>query len=157
MKTRDTAWRRENIGRYLNQAVRRFEKRVIEIVEESGHPDMRVSFLNLTRNLDVEGTRITELAQRAGMTKQSMSELVAQCVKAGLVVQRPHASDARARLIVFTRKGLALLQSFRGALVTAEREMRKEVGAEAFQLMRAALGQYGAKFETLKDGAERTP
>jgi DNA-binding MarR family transcriptional regulator len=151
VKTRDTAWRRENIGRYLNQAVRRFEKRVIALVEKAGHRDMRVSFLNLTRNLDVEGTRITELAQRAGMTKQSMSELVAQCVKAGLVVQRPHANDARARLIVFTRKGLAVLEAFRGALDTAEREMRKEVGADTFELIRNALEKYGARFETLKD------
>jgi DNA-binding MarR family transcriptional regulator len=154
MKIRDTAWRRENIGRYLNHAVRRFEQRVIEIVERSGHRDMRVSFLNLTRNLDVEGTRITELAQRAGMTKQSMSELVAQCAKAGLVVQRPHANDARARLVTFTRKGLAVLEAFRGALVTAEREMRKEVGADAFRLIKNALAKYGAKFETLKDDIE---
>lgn len=154
MKTPDIAWRRENIGRYLNQAVRRFEKRVIEIVEDSGHPDMRVSFLNLTRNLDVEGTRITELAQRAGMTKQSMSELVAQCVKSGLVVQRPLAHDRRARLVVFTRKGLGVLKAFRGALMTAEREMRKEVGVDAFKLISKALGKYGAKFETLKDDGE---
>ena len=154
MKTRDTAWRRENIGRHLNQAVRRFEERVIEIVDESGHPDMRVSFLNLTRNLDVEGTRITELAQRAGMTKQSMSELVAQCVKAGLVGQRPYANDARARLIVFTRKGLSVLEAFRGALITAEREMRKEVGADAFKLINKALATYGAKFETLKEDVQ---
>jgi DNA-binding MarR family transcriptional regulator len=152
MKPSDSAWRRENIGRYLNQAVRRFEKRVIEIVEQSGHQGMRVSFLNLTRNLDVEGTRITELAKRAGMTKQSMSELVAQCVKAGLVVQRPCANDERVRLIVFTRKGLAVLAAFRGALITAQREMRKEIGPDAFKLITSALAKYGAKFETLKDG-----
>jgi DNA-binding MarR family transcriptional regulator len=154
VKATDTAWRRQNIGRHLNQAVRRFEKRVIEIVEESGYPDMRVSFLNLTRNLDVEGTRITELAQRAGITKQSMSELVAQCVKAGLVTQRPYENDGRARLIVFTRKGLALLEAFRGALIVAEREMRKEIGANAFKLINTALANYGAKFGTLKGDAE---
>lgn len=154
MKTRDTAWRRENIGRHLNQAVRRFEKRVIELVEASGHRDMRVSFLNLTRNLDVKGTRVTELAQRAGMTKQSMSELVAQCVNAGLVAQRRSTNDARVRLVVFTRKGLAVLEAFRGALDTAEREMRKEIGTQAFKLIDDALAKYGAKFETLKDDAE---
>jgi DNA-binding MarR family transcriptional regulator len=154
VRTRDTAWRRENIGRRLNQAVRRFEKRVIELVEESGHRDMRVSFLNLTRNLDVDGTRVTKLAQRAGMTKQSMSELVAQCVKAGLVVQRPSTNDARARLVVFTRKGLAALEAFRGALDAAEREMRKEIGTHAFKIVDSALAKYGAKFETLKDDAE---
>src|SRR5215475_12150912 len=115
---------------------------------------MRVSFLNLTRNLDVKGTRVTELAQRAGMTKQSMSELVAQCVKAGLVVQRRSTNDARARLVVFTRKGLAVLEAFRGALDTAEREMRKEIGTHAFKLMDGALAKYGMKFETLKDEAE---
>jgi DNA-binding MarR family transcriptional regulator len=154
MKKREITWRRENIGRYLNQAIRRFEKRVIEIVERSGHPDMRVSFLNLTRNLDVEGTRITELAKRAGMTKQSMSELVAQCAKAGLVVQRPFASDGRARQVVFTRKGRAVLAAFRAALTTAEREMRKEIGAGAFKQISGALAKYGSKFETLKDKIE---
>src|SRR5262249_29839575 len=58
-------WRHDNIGRLLNNAVRRFEDRVLELMAEAGYADARISHLNLTRNLDRDGTRLTELAARA--------------------------------------------------------------------------------------------
>ena len=76
-----TAWRHANIGRLLNNAVRRFEGRVLELMSERGHGQTRIAHVSLTRNLDVEGTRLTELARRASMSKQAMGELVERGVR----------------------------------------------------------------------------
>src|SRR6185295_414628 len=72
-------WRHDNAGRLLNNAVSRFESRVLQLMSRSGHPEARISHISLTRNLDLRGTRVSELGRRAGMTKQAMGELVTQC------------------------------------------------------------------------------
>ena len=47
----------------------RFEARVLELMSERGHVETRTAHVGLTRNPDVEGTRLTELARRASMSK----------------------------------------------------------------------------------------
>jgi DNA-binding MarR family transcriptional regulator len=142
-------WRHDNVGRLLNNAVSRFESRVLEFMSQSGHPKARISHVSLTRNLDLEGTRVSELARRAGMTKQAMGELVIQCGTLNLVVSRVDPADKRARVVRFTPQGLRWLEAFRQAVDRAEREMRDEVGAMSMDVLRGALALYGAGFDTL--------
>ncbi|MBC7203204.1 MAG: MarR family transcriptional regulator, partial [Pusillimonas sp.] len=68
-------WRIDNIGRLLNNAIKRFESRILLEMEQAGYGGFSLSHITITRNLDTEGTRATELARRAGITKQSMGEL----------------------------------------------------------------------------------
>src|SRR5438552_9574080 len=82
------AWRLNNIGRRMNEALRIFEGRIVELLREEGHDELTVAHINLTRNLDEDGTRLVELARRAAMTKQSMSELVDQVERTGLIEKR---------------------------------------------------------------------
>jgi DNA-binding MarR family transcriptional regulator len=118
-------------------------------MSQSGHPQARISHVSLTRNLDLTGTRVSELARRAGMTKQAMGELVSQCVALKLVVTSADPSDKRARVVQFTPAGLRWLEAFRHAVDEAEREMRDEVGSMAMDVLRGALALYGAGFDTL--------
>src|SRR5262245_51173071 len=148
------SWRHDNVGRLLNNARSRFEARVLELMSQSGHPQARISHLSLTRNLDLKGTRVTELARRAGMTKQAMGELVTQCVELRLVVVGADASDKRARIVRFTPQGVRWLDAFRQAVDQAEREMRKEIGATSMDALLAALARYGLAFDTLSTPAE---
>ena len=148
-----TAWRHANVGRLLNNAGRRFEARVLELMSEQGHAETRIAHVNPTRNLDVEGTRLTELARRASMSKQAMGELVDQCMELGLVERKADPSDGRARIITFTRTGLNWLDAFREAVDVAEREMRTELGKAAMDTILKGLAAYGAKFDTLDDEA----
>jgi DNA-binding MarR family transcriptional regulator len=147
-----TAWRHANIGRLLNNAVRRFEARVLELMSEKGHAETRIAHVNLTRNLDVEGTRLTELARRASMSKQAMGELVDQCAELGLVDRVADASDRRARIVRFTPAGLVWLDAFRDAVDVAEHEMRAELGKATMDAILKGLAAYGARFDTLEDG-----
>lgn len=142
-------WRHDNIGRLLNNAVRRFENRVLELMAVAGYADARLSHINLTRNLDGEGTRLTELASRAEMTKQAMGELVDQCAEIGLVERIVDPVDKRARIVKFTSLGREWLDSFRKAVDQAEREMRDEIGRTRHDGVRDALKTYGSKHDTL--------
>ena len=144
-----TAWRHANVGRLLNNAIRRFEERVLELMGAAGYAQTRMAHVNLTRNLDVAGTRLTELARRAAMSKQAMGELVEQCEVLGLVARLPDPSDGRARIIRFTPAGLDWLDAFREAVDDAEREMRRELGAATMDVLLKALAAYGARFGTL--------
>jgi DNA-binding MarR family transcriptional regulator len=149
-----TAWRHANIGRLLNNAVRRFEGRVLELMSAGGHAETRIAHVNLTRNLDVEGTRLTELARRASMSKQAMGELVDQCTELGLVDRIPDPNDGRARIVRFTNAGRIWLEAFRDAVDVAEREMRAELGKSAMNTILAGLAAYGATFDTLDEAED---
>lgn len=140
----DDGWRHDNVGRLLNQALRRFEARVLALLAARGHAAVTPSHLNATRHLDVAGTRLTEMAQRAAMTKQSMAELVAQLEHQGLVMRQPDPADGRARLVRFTPRGLAWLDDFRVALQQAEQDMAQALGAAPLQALKQALRDYGA-------------
>ena len=146
-----TAWRHANVGRLLNNAVRRFEARVLELMSASGHVETRIAHVSLTRNLDVEGTRLTELARRASMSKQAMGELVDQCAELGLVDRAADPGDRRARIIKFTPAGLTWLDAFRDAVDVAEQEMRADLGKATMEAILRGLAAYGAKFDTLED------
>ncbi|MDP2985481.1 MarR family winged helix-turn-helix transcriptional regulator, partial [Hydrogenophaga sp.] len=132
-KSRNTkdAWRLGNAGRILGNAVTRFEARVLELMAHAGHADTRLPHVNLTRHLDLEGTRITELARRAHMTNAAMTELIDQCEALGLVVREVDVSDKRARTVQFTDAGREWLAAFGRAVKKAERELLTEIGPEA--------------------------
>jgi DNA-binding MarR family transcriptional regulator len=131
--------------------VRRFEARVLELMSASGHDETRIAHVSLTRNLDVEGTRLTELARRASMSKQAMGELVDQCVELGLVDRVADPSDGRARIITFTAAGLTWLDAFRDAVDVAEQEMRAELGKTTMDAILRGLAVYGAEFDSLEE------
>lgn len=136
------AWRLNNVGRRMNEAVRIFEGRIVELLRERGHDELTVAHINLTRNLDEDGTRLTELARRAAMTKQSMSELVEQVERMGLIEKRPDPSDGRAKLVCFTERGFEWLEAFHQSLQLADREMREQLGDAMVSLFVEALAKY---------------
>lgn len=138
----NTRWRQQNVGRLLNNAVKRFESQILEHLEKVGHGGLSLSHIAITRNLDLEGTRATELARRAGITKQSAGELIAQLEQLALVERRPDPEDKRAKIVCFTPTGEAWLDAFRQALETAERDMAAQLGKTLYTQLHNALLRY---------------
>ena len=136
------AIRYTNVGRLMFNAARRFEEQIHAVVRRSGFPDVRLVHLTLTRNMDLEGTRLTVLADRAGITKQAMGELVDQCQTMGIVERRPDPTDRRARRIVFTARGRNLVQVLTKAIGEAEADMSATIGRRSVTSMVAALHTY---------------
>lgn len=141
----DYGWRTYNPGRLMSNALRHFEDRVLALMAETGYAETRRTHVNLTRHLDLEGTRITDLAKRAGMTNAAMSELIDQCVVLGLVERVADPVDKRARIVQFTKKGLCWLRAFGKAVKQAEDEMAQQVGREVLSELLLALSAYTGK------------
>jgi len=106
MITAEDGWRLTHLGRLLGHAMRRFDERVLNLMAHNIEVPLALSNLaarsqisaahvHVTRHLDLQGTRLTELAQKAGMSKQAMGDLVDQCEAWGLVTREPDPRDAR--------------------------------------------------------------
>jgi DNA-binding MarR family transcriptional regulator len=151
----DDGWRQTHLGRLLGHAMRRFDARVLYLMAHNVEVPLALSNLaardqigaahiHITRHLALGGSRLTDLAARAGMTKQAMGDLVAQCEAWGLVVREPDPHDARARQVRFTPTGLAWLQAFRDAVAQAEAEFRAEVGDAVATVVGMGLEAYAS-------------
>ncbi|HLU19352.1 MAG TPA: helix-turn-helix domain-containing protein [Pusillimonas sp.] len=138
----DPSWRRENIGRLLNEAIARFESNILRQMEEAGYHGFSLSHITVTRNLDLAGTRATELARRAGITKQSISELINQLEAGGIVQRKPDPADGRAKIVTFTQAGLDWLEAFGAALRHAEEQMATELGHARYKALKESLKAY---------------
>ena len=138
----DPSWRYTTIGRHLHNAARKFDARVLVILSERGWEEVRLVHINLTRCLDFSGTRLTELAKRAAMTKQAMGELVDECERIELVERSADPTDGRAKIVVFTARGKRFMSAFRDALTTAEEEMEFQLGGTRVQEIKQALADY---------------
>ena len=77
-------------------------------LEADGYPNVQPAYHAFFENVDREGTRLTTLAERADMTHQSMSELVAALERRGWVERKPDPTDGRARLVCLTPEGRTL-------------------------------------------------
>ena len=151
--TPDERWRQTHLGRLLGHAMRRFDTRVLQLMAASAQAPLALSNLaardkvgaahiHITRHLPLDGARLTELAQAAGLTKQSMGDLVDLCEAWGLVTRSADPLDARARRIAFTPAGLDWLAAFQAAVTQAEAEFRAAVGADVATVVALGLEAY---------------
>ena len=148
-------FRGTHLGHWMSLALQRFDARVLSLMARNvevplalsnlaARGRLSASHIHITQHLTLEGSRLTELAQRASMSKQAMGKLVEQCEAWGLVTRLADTRDARARRIVFTAVGLAWLQAFGQAVAQAEAELRAAVGAEVATVIALGLEAYAA-------------
>lgn len=146
-------WRMTHLGRLLGHAARRFDERVLHLMAHNvevplalanlaARAQVSAAHVHITRHLALQGSRLTELAERAGMSKQAMGDLVDQCEAWGLVTREADGRDARARIVKFTPAGLAWLRAFGDAVAQAEAEFRAEVGPEVATVVAIGLEAY---------------
>src|SRR6218665_2539888 len=99
-------WRQTHLDRLQRSALRRFDARVLQLMARNVEVPLALSNLaaraqvmaahvHITRHLALSGDRLTDLARRAGMTKQAMAPLVDQCAAWGLVTRAVDPLDAR--------------------------------------------------------------
>jgi DNA-binding MarR family transcriptional regulator len=105
-----------------------------------GFDDVRPAHNAVFAHLPPEGIRLTDLADRAGMTKQAMSELVvADLERLGYVERRPDAADGRAKLIELTTRGWASVDAALAAFDEMEAELAERIGPSRLATLRRTL------------------
>ena len=146
-------WRHSHLGHLLLLAQQRFEQRVLSLMTTDVDAPLALSNLaaraqigaahiHITRHLPLEGARLTDLAQRARMSKQAMADLVDQCEAWGLVERQADPLDRRARRVVFTPLGLDWLAAFARAVHSAQAEFRSLVGDDVATVVSLGLEAY---------------
>jgi DNA-binding MarR family transcriptional regulator len=115
--------------------------RIYEGLAEAGYSDLRPAHFTVFQHLPPQGIRLTELAEKAQITKQSMGYLVEYLEKCGYVRREIDPSDGRANLILWTEKGKAVEREARRILKLLEEEWATYLGEARFQQL----------VETLKD------
>ena len=156
-QTPNLGWRQTHLGRLLGHALRRFDERVLTLMAHNMDVPLALSNLaargqvtaahiHITRHVPLEGARLSDLAQSAGVTKQAMGDLVNQCEAWGLVTREADVVDKRARLVRFTADGLLWLAAFETAVTQAEAEFRESVGPEVATVVAMGLEAYGAGY-----------
>ena len=129
--------RQHHIGRLFLQAQRSFSERSIAKLRGRGHAGLGLAHTLLLIHLDLSGTRITTLAERAGITKQAMGQLADDLEGQGYVARATDPTDRRAMLLSFTERGWEFLRD--------AHHVKREIEAEYIALLGearwAALGE----------------
>lgn len=120
-------------------SARHAEQRVGEAVARAGYDDLTPAMARVAARLSDDGSRITDLAEQARITKQSASALVDQLERAGYVERVPDPRDARAKLVVIAPRGRELQAVARREERAIEREWTRHLGAERMAALREAL------------------
>ena len=118
---------------------RHLEQRVMAALAENGFDDMTLAQGRLAARLAEGGSRLTDLAEQAQITKQSAGFLVDQLEKAGYVERVPDPSDARARLVRAAERGYAAQRCARKEEQVVLAEWERHLGPRRMAALQDAL------------------
>jgi len=111
---------------------------------DAGYRDIRPTHGCVFRFLQEEGMRLTELASLAGMTKQSVGEIVDDLAKLGYVERIPDPADRRAKLIRLTAKGEVARGTGAELFAEIERRWAERYGSDRLAALRDLLEEVAA-------------
>ena len=101
---------------------------VLRHLRATGSPALRAAHQQVFENVDPGGTRLTTLAERAGMSHQAMGELVAELVEQGYLERIPDPDDRRSRRVRPTAEGRKLIDRGREYLDGVREEWERSLG-----------------------------
>jgi DNA-binding MarR family transcriptional regulator len=113
-------------------------RQILAGVQAAGHP-IRMAHSMVFVHMELQGIRLTELANRAGMTPQAMGELVDDLQRMGYVERIADPSDGRAKLIVLTDLGVDNLQAAFDTIAGIEDQLADLLGRRGLLDLRANL------------------
>ena len=128
-----------NLGLLCYIAYRATENRVFEALAAAGFDDITTAQGRVFARIGPAGSRVTQLAEQAEVTKQTAGFLVDQLERAGYVRRDLDPADARARLVQIASRGQAAVAVARAAEAQVEAEWTRHLGSQAAGQLRRAL------------------
>jgi DNA-binding MarR family transcriptional regulator len=110
-----------------------------ERLQARGFAEIRPSHGCVFSTIDEHGSRLTDLAERSGLTKQSVGEVVADLERLGFVERVPDPDDRRAKTIKLTPHGVEALAAADEIFAEIERGVAEEIGEERFEEFRETI------------------
>ncbi|CAN7544656.1 MarR family transcriptional regulator [Terrabacter sp. LjRoot27] len=127
------------VGLLMFIASRDVETRVVAAMRRAGVDDITLAQARVAARIGPHGTRLTDLAEQAQVTKQTATALVDRLEAAGYVERVPDPTDGRARLVRLTDKAATLLPIARAEEAQIEREWEAHLGPRRMRELREAL------------------
>lgn len=127
------------LGVLLFVANRALEDRVLNALHAAGHTDITPAQLRILARLDPEGLRLTDLARRALVAKQTATALVDKLEAAGWVQRVTDPSDARVRLVVPTEQAARVAPLARAEEDRVYAEWTAHLGQRRMRQLREGL------------------
>lgn len=127
------------IGALLRVPAQVIHRRIIADLNVAGFDELRLPHIAVLQFPGPDGVRPTELAERAGMSKQAMNQLLRSLEDLGYIARSDSPDEGRTRIVRFTKRGHAAYAKIYEILQDIEREWRDELGSTAFGQLKELL------------------
>ena len=125
-------------------------------LHEAGYPELRPTHGCVFGTIGPDGDRLTSLAERAGMTKQAVGEVVSELESLGYAERVPDPSDGRAKIIQLTERGRAAYQFGMEVMGDIRARWAERFGQERVDDMLAMLAEVADEANAAREGAPRS-
>jgi DNA-binding MarR family transcriptional regulator len=127
------------IGALLRVPAQAIHRRIIHELNAAGFEELRVAHMAVLQFPGPDGVRPGMLAERAGMSKQAMNQLLRSLEGLGYVDRSDAPDEGRARVVSLTKRGRAAYAKIHEILRDIEREWSAELGPKHFSQLKALL------------------
>jgi DNA-binding MarR family transcriptional regulator len=127
------------IGALLRVPAQAVHRRIINDLNAAGFRELRLPHIAVLQFPGPDGVRPSTLAERAGMSKQAMNQLLGSLEGLGYIARSDTPDEGRARIIRFTKRGRAAYSKIHDILREIEREWSAELGPARFAQLKELL------------------
>lgn len=127
------------IGALLRVPAQAIHRRIISELNAAGFADLRVPHMPVLQFPSPDGVRPGVLAERAGMSRQAMNQLLRSLEDLGYIARSDGADEGRARVVRLTKRGRAAYAKIHDVLRDVEREWSAELGEKRFAQLKELL------------------
>ena len=142
--------RKAPLGQLLLQAFRWFDESLRLSLAARGWPPHTHAQSLVFAHIDRQGTRISELARRVGVSRQAMHRTVGELVTLGVMELAPDPTNRSARLVILTEQGKANIEAALKVFADLEAGLATRLGQENIASLRATLEAGWGKPETVQ-------
>jgi len=127
------------IGALLRVPAQAIQRRIIRELNAAGFGELRVPHMAVLQFPGPDGVRPTMLAERAGMSKQAMNQLLRSLEALEYIIRSDASHEGRARVVRLTKRGHAAYAKIHEILRHIEREWSDELGPKRFAELKGLL------------------
>jgi DNA-binding MarR family transcriptional regulator len=125
----------------VDRANRALQSDMVRRAHLDGHTEVKMAHNSVFGTLHAEGARAADMAMRAGITRQSMGEVIRDMVALDLLEMRPDPDDRRAKVVTYSEHGLAVAGDGYQYLIDLEARFAEEFGEREYAIARDVLAR----------------
>jgi len=129
------------IGALLRVPAQAIHRRIVRELNAAGFDELRLPHIAVLQFPGPDGVRPGTLAERAGISKQAMNQLLRSLEDLGYIIRSGVPDEGRTRMIRFTKRGRAAYSKIHDILRDIEREWSVELGSRRFALLKELLSR----------------